>query len=97
VTGVQTCALPISSADAVVAVHGAGLSNLVFSRPGITVIEMVSPTFINHCYKKLAEALQLNYKEIVGELPARPRKRCEEDDVWVATAALRKALERSGL
>ena len=85
-----------ASADAVVGVHGAGLSNLVFARPGITVIEMVAPTFINHCYKNLAEALQLNYREIVGELPARPRKRCEEDDVWVEAAALRKALEQSG-
>jgi capsular polysaccharide biosynthesis protein len=84
-------------ADVVVAVHGAGLSNLVFSRPGITVIEMVAPTFINHCYQKLAAALQLNYTEIIGQLLGQPRKRCEEDDVLVAPTALRKVLEQSSL
>ncbi len=86
-----------ASASAIVAVHGAGLANLAFARPGTKVIELVAPTFINHCYLKLAKAMQLSYCEVVGELAGAARKRSEEDDFCVPLAALRRALEQVGL
>ena len=44
----------------VVAPHGAGLANLVFSRPGVTVVELFPAANID-LYYRLCDALDLNY------------------------------------
>ena len=85
-----------ASASAIIAPHGAGLSNLVFAKPGTKVIELVGPTFINHCFQKLARAMLLPYAEIVGNLTNTPRKRVEEDDFVVPEVKLRESMERLG-
>ncbi len=86
-----------AAAEVVVALHGAGLANLVFANPGTKVIEFVAPTFINHCYEKLARAMQLTYVEVVGQLPEPPRKRADEDDVLVPLPMAQQALAQCGL
>lgn len=85
------------SASGVVAPHGAGLSNLVFAQAHTKVIELVSPSFINHCYQKLAGAMQLPYAEVVGDLTTTARKRAEEDDFSISAEKLHQALRQLGV
>jgi hypothetical protein len=73
------------------------LSNLVFAQPGTKVIELVGPTFINHCYQKLAAAMPLPYAEVVGELLTKPSKRLEEDDFAIPAMKLNHAMEQLGV
>jgi capsular polysaccharide biosynthesis protein len=49
------------AADVVVAPHGAGLSNLIFSRQGTRVIELSMSSYLNPCFAALGMALDLNY------------------------------------
>ncbi|MBB3057097.1 glycosyltransferase family 61 protein [Mucilaginibacter gotjawali] len=55
----------------VIGVHGAALSNLVFSRNHTVVIEIFSPDYFRtDCFYTLSSALKLNYWYIVGDKPA---------------------------
>ena len=85
-----------ASASVIVAMHGAGLTNLVFASPGTQVIELVAPTYINHCYKRVAQTTGCVYQEIVGKLKTKPRKRSAEDDFWISPDELRSALDKAG-
>ena len=55
-----------ASADAVMAPHGAGLANLVFSPPGCTVIEFMPQNYVNACFWALSEACGHHYYCIGG-------------------------------
>lgn len=50
-----------SEADVVVGVHGAGLTNLLFCRPGATVVEIHSASWLHPCYWDLAVNMRLRY------------------------------------
>jgi len=52
--------------DVLIAQHGAGLSNMVFMKPGTTVIEVKPPleTIISTIYSNLAAAMGLGYRAI---------------------------------
>lgn len=54
-------------AKAVVAAHGAGLTNLVFCQPHTKVIEIFSPQYVPSCYWSLSDRLDLNYYYLEGE------------------------------
>jgi len=55
----------------VVGVHGAALSNLLFSPDHTTVIEIFSPDYFRtDCYYTLSSALKLSYWYIVGNKPS---------------------------
>ncbi|MCE5294562.1 MAG: glycosyltransferase family 61 protein [Chlamydiales bacterium] len=60
-----------ASARTIIAVHGAALTNLVFSAKGTQVIELFHPKFILHCYHWLSYQRELPYvtqmTEPVGE------------------------------
>ena len=43
-----------AAADLVVAPHGAALSNLVFSKPGVRILELFAAGYVNHCYWTIA-------------------------------------------
>lgn len=65
-------------ARVVVAPHGAGLSNLVFCRPGTAVLELFHPSYGTCSFFILANALGLRYYCLEGEgerLPAEARAR----------------------
>jgi capsular polysaccharide biosynthesis protein len=53
-------------ADVIVAVHGAGLTNLLFARPGATVIEIFPKNCIKSTYLWLARQMGLNYRALIG-------------------------------
>lgn len=50
-----------SEAEAVVALHGAGLANLLWVREGCTVFEILEKTHMSDYYYNLSSALNLNY------------------------------------
>jgi capsular polysaccharide biosynthesis protein len=58
-----------SGADCVVSIHGAGLANLLFSQPGVNVVEFMSPLpqYANSCYYSLCAAAGHTYGYILGE------------------------------
>ncbi|WP_143437633.1 glycosyltransferase 61 family protein, partial [Hydrocoleum sp. CS-953] len=57
----------MSKVKAVIAPHGAGLTNLVFCSPGTKVIEFFSPQYINPIYWKISSLCNLSYYYLIGE------------------------------
>jgi hypothetical protein len=57
----------LSSARAVVAAHGAGLTNLVWCGPGTRVVELFASEYINVCYWNISSMLGLEYAFAVGD------------------------------
>jgi len=57
----------LSAARCVVAPHGAGLTNLVFSPPGAFLLELFHPQHKNHCYKNIAQAAGHRYASLDGQ------------------------------
>lgn len=78
----------------VVAPHGAGLANLVFSRPGTRVIECFGHHYVNSCFAQLAEACELDYISIVapGEGPWEKNPKSNRLDFSIEIESLRAAL-----
>ncbi|GGE88652.1 glycosyltransferase family 61 protein [Stappia taiwanensis] len=54
------------AADRVVAVHGAGLTNLLFCRPGTQVVEIFPENFVKSTYFWLSRRLGLDYRYVIG-------------------------------
>jgi capsular polysaccharide biosynthesis protein/tetratricopeptide (TPR) repeat protein len=54
-------------AKVIVAPHGSGLTNILFCRPGTTVIELMSPHYIRSYYWVISRQLQLQHYYLVGE------------------------------
>ncbi len=54
-------------AEIVVAPHGAGLTNVVFCRPGTKIIELFSPRAVNPLFWKIANHVGLDYYYVLGE------------------------------
>lgn len=55
-----------AAAETVVAVHGAGLTNLLFCRPGTKVIEIFPENFVKSPYWWLCRQLSLEHVPVVG-------------------------------
>ena len=55
-----------AGADCIVAPHGAGLTNLVFCKPGARVVELFSPNYANGCYENIARHMGLSYRSVTG-------------------------------
>lgn len=55
-----------SAAKIVVAPHGAGLANLVFSSPGTRVIECFNPAYVDGYFWRLAAVQGLHYRPVVN-------------------------------
>ena len=84
----------------IVAPHGAGLSNLVFCRPGTTVIEIFSPQWLNLAFWKLAAQLDdVRYLYLMGRGAPPPdmRQRDVGADIDVDLRELDEVLELAGV
>jgi hypothetical protein len=87
-----------SGAECVVSIHGAGLTNVIFSPPKTRVVEFMSPhpAYTNTCYYSLCSALGHRYAVIFGKHPGRvaadtaPRRWVE--DLIVPPDALEETL-----
>jgi hypothetical protein len=64
----QRTASLFSGASVVIGVHGAGLANIVFARPGTAVLELTMHSVNMRMYAYAAAALDLDYRTI-GMLP----------------------------
>jgi capsular polysaccharide biosynthesis protein len=53
-------------AEAIVAPHGAGLTNLVWCAPKTRVVEIFSPLYVNLCYWAIASLTQADYYYLLG-------------------------------
>jgi hypothetical protein len=78
------------NAELVVAPHGAGLTNLIFSKPGTPVVEIHAKGYERRHYWDLCEELGHEYRFYLGEAEFPGRR--GEPDIWVDAANLLKAL-----
>jgi hypothetical protein len=53
-----------SSARLLIGLHGAGLSNQVWMKPGMYVLEILDKAYFNICFEALAKVSGLNYESI---------------------------------
>ena len=88
-----------AEAEAVVGVHGSGLTNLVFCPPGIPVIELFSPQYVYPCFWLVANGRSLSYFAVLGEHPEGLHLQqafypdARQADLWVRPQTLYQALE----
>ncbi len=78
-------------AEAIVAPHGAGLTNLVFCEPGTLVVELIAEGYGSELYLKLGQARQLDYHLI--HCPAQDPARVHASAVLVDVLYVRAILE----
>jgi capsular polysaccharide biosynthesis protein len=57
----------LANAEAIVAPHGAGLTNLLWCQPDTKVLEIFSPRFINPCFWVIANHINANYFYLIGQ------------------------------
>ena len=55
-----------AGAEAVVAPHGAGLTNLIWCAPQTKVLEIFSPLYVNLCYWAIASVVDADYYYLLG-------------------------------
>ncbi len=72
-------------ADAVCALHGAALTNLVWCPPGCRVLELAASTYLNGVFEGIAEAAGVEHRFLIG--PG-----TEDFAVTVDVAAVEKAM-----
>ena len=72
----------------IIAPHGSGLTNIVFSNSGTKLVEIFSPTYMEPCYWRLANALELDYSYILG------RENVENHNIIVDIEKLKNILEK---
>lgn len=63
-----------AAARVIVAPHGAALTNLTFCRPGVRVLEMFAPGYLNASYWSIASNVEeARYRYLVATTPRAPR------------------------
>jgi capsular polysaccharide biosynthesis protein len=63
-----------TNASIVIAPHGAGLTNLIYSQEGTKVLEFFSESYVNKCYVELAGESMLDYYYAVFKAPEQSPK-----------------------
>ena len=90
-------------AEVIVAAHGSGLTNTIFSRHGTKVIELVSPHYISHYYWGISQYLNLEHYYLAGEAfecyPVRELmyQNSLTEDILVNLSSLKRMIEVVGL
>jgi len=86
------------SADVIIGPHGAGLTNMVYARPGTSVVEFVMEPHCNRCFGYVAAALDLDYWALPQVSTFYHLKyEMTKDKAATVEAFLRNLLERRGL
>lgn len=81
-----------AKAEAVVAPHGAGLTNLMFAQPGTFVLELFEPSVKSPCFYILSDCMTHKYHYLIGEShidSAEPN-----NNIYVSTSKLEQALKK---
>ncbi|HJV44238.1 MAG TPA: glycosyltransferase family 61 protein [Bacillota bacterium] len=93
----------LSTAQAIVAPHGAGLTNLTFCSPKTKVIEFFSPHYVDTTYWLLSDFAGLEYRPFFGTGVRPDRFKNSEnywtgaDDIWVDGNQLQTILQTADL
>lgn len=82
-----------ASAEMVVAPHGGGLANLVFTRPPAKVLEIFGPDYLKLSVRSICQDKGLAYKAFIGEHVFSSAKAVLGHDIRVDLPGLQKALE----
>jgi capsular polysaccharide biosynthesis protein len=83
-------------AEVIVAAHGAGLANLVFCRPGVKLIELFSPAYVNVVFWKLLSQIpDARYGYVIGT--GRAPVEAVAADMVINLEDLRRVLGRLGV
>lgn len=87
-----------AAADVVVGVHGAALTNLLFSPPGAKVLHLMAPTYVKHCFWAILDTIPgTTYRYLLGDGPAVPPGGDLDgiqDDIAIAPARLLAEVDR---
>jgi capsular polysaccharide biosynthesis protein len=84
-----------AQAQMVVSSHGAGLTNVLFADPGLTLIEIFEPSYLHYVYWSLCEALGHRYWYMLGQAVPNERFRLQSPHVAVPLDKLERTLKRA--
>lgn len=84
-----------SSAEAIVAPHGAALTNLLFIQPGTTVIELIPHGFVNNCFYVLANYGKAHYAYLQGERIEQSHSEPHHFDIYVDIQKFKALCQRA--
>ncbi len=93
----------MQGAEAVIGIHGAGLTNIAFCQPQTTVIEIFPSNAVLPYFWTIAQVAELNYFPLVAPVcdPALvallSTPDLDREDAWVRIPDLLNVLEQSGL
>lgn len=77
-----------AAAEAIIGVHGAALTNLVFARPGVRVLELFAPAYLKHCFWSITQSIPgAEYRYLVGDgdpVPEGGWMKGVQDDIAIA-------------
>ena len=76
---VEAQARLFADAGWVLAPHGSGLTNLVFSAPGTKVVDLFAPGWVNPCFWTAAECAGVEYHYVLGR-GVRPPENVDPED-----------------
>ncbi|MEM9771009.1 MAG: tetratricopeptide repeat protein, partial [Cyanobacteria bacterium P01_D01_bin.73] len=95
---VQEQAKTFAAAEVVVAVHGAALTNLVFCKPGTTVVEIFGPNHVQNTYWIISSIAGLEHHHLVAEaVPELGATRGVKENISIDLPQLERLLESIGL
>ncbi len=80
-------------AEFIVAPHGAGLTGIVFCRPGTRVLELVSPRRDLFYFQRIAACRGLRYLRLVAQQHGAAARSGEDSNIVVHTKQLKAGLE----
>lgn len=89
--------LLFSSAEAIIAPHGAGLANLVFCRPNTKVVELFSPVWLRPSYWELSNSIGLEYHYLLGGGADQPGKSDLKKDYTIDMKEFAEIIQIAGL
>lgn len=81
-----------AKAEAVVAPHGAGLTNLIFAQPNTFVLELFEPALKAPCFYILSDCMNHNYHYLIGESHVDSSEPL--NNIYVSTDKLNQALKQ---
>jgi len=81
-----------NAAEVIIAPHGAGLTNIVFSDPGTKVIEIFSPHYVEKCFWILASQAGCEYIDMLGENTLPKERLGKQEGITVDIGKLGKLL-----
>jgi len=77
-----------AAAEVIIGVHGAALTNLVFARPGVRVLELFAPAYLKHCFWSITQSIPgAEYRYLVGDgepVPEGGWMKGVQDDITIA-------------